>query len=131
MVPSPKFGLTLLPGEFAVCRMDSRDAVPSWATRVDAPFTCVMRTREELSVVCPAEDVPKMVIAERGFRAFKLNGPVPFATTGVISGLTTPLAAAGLSVFVLSTYDTDYLMVKGKTLSAATAALQSAGYTIA
>jgi hypothetical protein len=130
MASSPKFALTLLPGEFAVCRMDASDAVPSWATRRDAPFTCIMRTREELSLVCPVEDVPKMVIAERGFRAFKLKGPVPFTTTGVISGLTAPLAAAGLSVFVLSTYDTDYLLVKGATLPQATKTLQAAGFKV-
>jgi hypothetical protein len=125
-----KFPLTLLPGTFAVCRMDPRDAVPAWATRVDAPFTCVMRTRDELSVVCPAEDVPKMVIAERGWRAFKLEGPVPFTTTGVISSLTAPLAAAGIGVFVLSTYDTDYMMVKGTMLERAVAALRAQGFVV-
>jgi hypothetical protein len=104
--------------------------VPPWALRSTQPLSCVLRTRDELSVVCPEADVPAGVQVERGFRAFRLEGPVPFATTGVISGLTAPLAAQGLSVFVLSTYDTDYLLVKDATLPAAQAALRSAGFDV-
>lgn len=90
-----------------------------------------MRTHEELSIVCPEAHVPKDVEqVERGFRAFQLVGPVPFTTTGVIAGITAPLAEATLSVFVLSTYDTDYVMVKAATLDRAVACWRRAGIAV-
>ena len=125
---TPKFPLRLLPGELAVCRLDPKAPVPAWAE--GAPFSCVMRTPEELSVVCAAGNVPAAVKHEAGWRAFQLVGPVPFTTTGVVSGLTVPLAAAGVGVFVLSTFDTDYLMVKGANLAKGQAALAAAGFEL-
>lgn len=89
-----------------------------------------MRTPDELSVVCAAARVPSHVKHEAGWRAFQLIGPVPFTTTGVVSGLTVPLAAAGIGVFILSTFDTDYLLVKEANLEKACAALLSAGFTV-
>jgi hypothetical protein len=130
-VAAPKFPLTLLTDRYAVCRLEASASIPAWALRMTQPLSCVLRTGEELSVVCPEGDVPAGVErVERGFRAFKLEGPVPFSTTGVIAGLTVPLAAQGLSVFVLSTYDTDYLMVKDATLAKAQAALRAAGFLV-
>jgi len=123
--------LTLLPGRIAVCRFAPDAPLPAWVFHSSAEFWCVMRTREELSVVCPEDDLPPSVeIAERGFRAFKLEGPIPFTTIGVIAGLTSPLAVAGISVFVLSTYDTDYLMVKEPALEEARAELVAAGIVV-
>lgn len=87
-----------------------------------------MRTADELSIVCAEERVPSNVQAERGWRAFKLEGPVPFTTVGVISSLTTPLATQGIGVFVLSTFDTDYLLVKETNLGRAQKALAAAGF---
>lgn len=123
-----KFPLRLLPGELSVCRLGPGDPAPAWAD--GAPFSCVMRTPEELSIVCAAGRVPSNVKHEAGWRAFQLVGPVPFTTTGVVSGLTAPLAAAGVGVFILSTFDTDYLLVKGANLEKARAALLSAGFTV-
>ena len=123
--------LTVLPGRMAVCRFAPDAPLPAWVFHSSAEFWCVMRTREELSVVCPEDDLPPSVEqAERGFRAFKLEGPIPFTTIGVIAGLTSPLAVAGISVFVLSTYDTDYLMVKEPMLEQARAELVAAGYEV-
>ena len=123
--------LTLLPSRMAVCRFAPDAPLPAWVFHSSAEFWCVMRTREELSVVCPEDDLPPSVAqAERGFRAFKLEGPIPFTTIGVIAGLTSPLAVAGISVFVLSTYDTDYLMVKEHALDQARAELTAAGYAV-
>jgi uncharacterized protein len=90
-----------------------------------------MRTPDELSVVCGEDGVPVGVLAERGFRALKLEGPVPFTTVGVVSSMTRPLAEAGISVFVLSTYDTDYLLVKSTALDRAIKILGRAGYVVA
>ncbi len=89
-----------------------------------------MRTLDELSIVCAAGNVPAGVQHEAGWRAFQLIGPVPFTTTGVVSGLTAPLAAAGVGVFILSTFDTDYLLVKASNLGKAQAALAAAGFEL-
>lgn len=88
------------------------------------------RTADELSIVCLADRVPLGVQAETGWRAFQLVGPVPFATTGVVSGLSVPLAAAKVGVFILSTFDTDYLLVKQDNLAKAVAALRGAGFDL-
>jgi hypothetical protein len=98
----------------AVCRFPADSPLPVWALHNEAEFWSITRTPHELSVVCSEDDLPPSVdeFVERDWRCFELVGPVPFTTTGVISGLTVPLAAEGIGVFVLSTYDTDYLLVK-------------------
>jgi hypothetical protein len=87
----------------------------------------VTRTEDELSVVCPETEAPAGARVERGWRALKLQGPIPFSETGVIAGLATALAKEDLSVFALSTYDTDYLLLRGDDLSRAVDALRRAG----
>lgn len=102
--------LSLLPGVFAVARLDASAPLP--AAPAGAALWSATRTRDELSLVCDQDLVPEGARAERGWRVFALQGPIPFATTGVIAGLTRPLADAGIPVFVLSTFDTDYLLVR-------------------
>jgi hypothetical protein len=108
--------LTLLvrPWQLAVCRFPADSALPAWVLHAEAEFFSITRTPAELSVVCAEDDLPPSASehVERGWRALELVGPIPFSTTGIISGLTAPLAAAGIGVFVISTYDTDYLLVK-------------------
>jgi hypothetical protein len=91
----------------------------------EAQFWSITRTPHELSVVCSQDDLPPSVDehVERDWRAFELAGPIPFATTGVISGLTVPLAAARIGVFVISTYETDYLLVKAANFARASEVL--------
>ena len=118
--------LTLLPERLAVCRFAPDAPLPAWVFHDTARFWCVMRTAHELSVVCPEDDLPPSVEAvEKPWRAFELEGPIPFATTGVIASLTVPLAEAGVPVFVLSTFDTDYLLVKESWLAKASGVLGS------
>ena len=88
------------------------------------------RTGDELSVVCLEADAPPAARVEGGWRALKLHGPIPFTEVGVLSALAGALAGAGLSLFALSTYDTDYLLVRDADLSRALAALRKAGYEI-
>ena len=121
--------LTLESWELAVCRLDPTAAVPSWATT--GAFHAVVRTPGELSIVCDAAAVPSGVRAEKGWRCFSLRGPIPFDETGVLSALAVPLAEAGVGIFVVSTFDTDYLMVAGRNLDAARRALAAAGHTVA
>lgn len=132
-MPSNRFPLTLLPETFAVCKLDrdgdGADALDQVVAA--ASFVSLTRTAEELSLVCAEGDVPASAVkVERGFRAFRLEGPVPFTTVGVVSGLTRPLAEAGISVFVVSTFDTDYLLVKQASVARASKLLAGAGFQV-
>lgn len=117
--------------ELAVCRLLPDTPIPAWAT--SAPFFCVMRTAEELSVVCPASALPAHlpddVKVARTWRALKLHGPFDFAETGVLASVLSPLAAA-VSIFALATYDTDYVLVRQPQLERAIEALRAAGHTV-
>jgi hypothetical protein len=104
-------------------------AVPEWATG-GSGLTVVARTPAALSIVAPEAAVPDDVVAARGFRIIEVIGPVPFEVTGLIAGLTAPLADAGISVFPIATYDTDYLLVQDARLDHAIAALREAGFVV-
>src|SRR5205814_8650784 len=112
--PPPRLRLRETPWRLAVCRFAPDAPLPAWVLHASAEFWSITRTPDELSVVCSEDDLPPSVAesVERDWRAFQVLGPLPFALTGVVSGLTAPLAAAGIPVFVISTYDTDYLLVK-------------------
>jgi hypothetical protein len=121
--------LDLLPGSYAVCRLDAGEPLPAWAGA--GPFVSVTRTEAELSVVCPQGSVPAGVRAEPGWRGLKVRGPLGFGTTGVLASLAGPLASSGVSIFVVSTYDTDYLLVQERDLERGVDALSRAGHTVA
>jgi hypothetical protein len=122
--------LTLVPleGAYAVCRLDAGAALPAWAA--GGPLVSVTRTADELSVVCPQQAVPEGVRCERGWRGLRVAGPLDFSLVGVLAALLDPLAAAGVGVFVLATFDTDYLLVKEKDWPRAVLALRRAGYEV-
>lgn len=122
--------LDLLPGTFAVSRLDPGAALPGWADRAGSPLTSWTRTADECSVVCPAELVPGGVRAERGWHAFRVEGPLPFELTGVLASIAGPLAGAGVNLFAVSTFDTDYVLVPGRLLDRAVAALEAEGHTV-
>ena len=119
---------TLLPEEFAVCRLDPAAVVPPWAGA--GPFCSITRTADELSVVCPESAVPGGVQAARGWRCLKLEGPFDFSVTGLVAAFSTALARAGISLMVICTYDTDYLLVRGPDLERAIASLERDGFRI-
>lgn len=121
-----QLALTLLPDAFAICRLDVNAAIPAWATA--GPFFSITRTAEELSLVCLQSLVPDGIRCERDWRCFKLAGPIPFTTVGVLACLVQPVAEAGISVFAVSTFDTDYLLVKENDLERAMAVLRTAGH---
>jgi hypothetical protein len=118
--------LDLLPGRLAICRFGAGDPLPAWALHAGAEFYSIVRTREELSLVCAEDDLPpsRWDAANRGWRAFKLQGPIPFETVGVVSRISGALADAGVPVFVVSTWDTDYVLVKEETAARAVDALR-------
>jgi len=102
--------------------------VPTWA--MSGSFISMTRTGEELSVVCGEDAVPAGVKCEKGWRRLRIRGPLAFSETGVLSFLSAPLARAGISIFVVSTYDTDNILVKEELLGTAQAVLVSEGHTI-
>ena len=121
--------LSIVPGVFAVCRLNPASPLPSWAT-TDG-FMAIVRTAEKLSIVCAEQAVPAGVTCQRGWRGLKVAGPLDFALTGVLASLAGPLAEAGVSIFAVSTYDTDYLFVREEQLGTAIDALRRAGFAIA
>jgi hypothetical protein len=120
--------LLVLDDTFAVCRLAGDAAIPPWAT--GGGFFSITRTADELSVVCRQAAVPEGVLCERGWRCLRVAGTIPFAAVGVLASLTTPLAEAGVSVVAVSTYDTDYVLLKEKDLAGAVDALQRRGHTV-
>ena len=124
----PRLRLRATPWRLAVCRLPADAPLPAWVFHAEAEFYSLTRTPWELSVVCSEDDLPPSVHehVERGWRAFTIEGPLPFTLTGVVSGLTSPLAAAGIPVFVISTFDTDYLLVKAADFATASDLLAAA-----
>jgi len=115
-------------GSFAICKLDPSESIPEWATI--GPFFSVTRTIDELSIVCLEKNVPPATKAERGWRSFKVQGTLAFSEVGILSDLSEVLARHRISIFVISTHDTDYLLVKGKDLKTARVALQGSGYDV-
>ena len=119
---------SLVPGQFSVCRLPPDAPIPQWALR--SPFVSVTRTADELSVVCPAANVPDGVQAVGPSVCFKLKGPFPLTQTGVLASFIEPLAAAGIAVFCVATFDTDYVLIAEEFAGAAMEALRSAGHEL-
>jgi hypothetical protein len=119
--------LQILPETLAVCRLDRDAAVPPWAT---GSFVSISRSGDELSVVCPEAVVPPDSRCERNWRCLRVAGTLHFSAVGVLASLLVPLAQAGISVFALSTFDTDYLLVKEAVLPQVIEVLLQAGHWI-
>lgn len=127
MSPS-RLRFSVLPGTWAVVRLAPDAEVP--AGMLSPPFHSVTRTRTELSVVCREDAVPEGARAETGWALLALAGPFPFTMVGVLSSILAPLASAGVSIFALSTFDTDHVLVKNDRLEVAIAALVAAGHEL-
>jgi uncharacterized protein len=125
---SPSVTLDVVPGAFAICRLNAAATAPAWAAR--GPFSSITRTTTELSIVCPSDALPADVEAQRGYRALAVRGPLDFSLIGVVAQLSTTLAAAAISIFVVSTHDTDYVFVPEADLDAAISALRGAGCAV-
>ena len=133
--PTPRLSLVLLDEPLAVCRLEPGDPVPGWAL-TSAPVSVVARTPTELSLVVaersvpPAEDREPGLRVEGGWRAFMVRGPLPFELVGILAAIAQPLAAARVSIFALSTFDTDWVLVKAADLLRAGEALEAAGHEV-
>ncbi len=120
--------ISILPDILAICRLDKDAGIPDWA--VASPFFSLTRSAEDLSVVCPQIQVPEGIQRDGGWRCLKVEGPLDLSATGVLASLTRPLAQEGISVFAISTYDTDYLLIKQKDLEKAVMVLAENGHQI-
>jgi hypothetical protein len=128
MSPRALLTLSVLPGRYAICRLDPTVAVPVWTSTGD--FVSVTRTAGELSVVCPEQNVPSGVTSETGWRALKCEGPLDFSLSGIVVSLAEPLADASVPIFPIATHDTDYLLIKELQLETAVEALTAYGHAV-
>lgn len=124
----PTLVLRQLPQTFAVCRLAPDDPLPAWIS--ERGWWSITRTDHELSIVCDAARLPVDAVAERGWRGLMVQGPLPFGLTGILASLATPLADARISIFAISTYDTDYLLVKDRVFGQACDVLRAAGHEV-
>ena len=126
--PARSLELVVLQRNYGICKFGAKALVPAWVDGGD--FWSVSRTPEELSIVCEERLIPAGVHSEGGFSCLKVIGPFEFSVVGVIASLTTVLAASGISLFVISTFDTDYLLVREVSLPDAIDALRESGHVV-
>ena len=112
MNPTKKLTLSILPEKLGICHFDKASSIPEWAKNIS--FCSITRTKDELSIILPQEKIPAGVLFEKDWRAFKVAGPLGFSLTGIVASLSKPLAEVEISIFYISTYETDYLMVEEK-----------------
>jgi len=117
--------LRLLPGRLGVARLEGGAPIPAWAD--GAGVVSITRRAGELSIVCAEARIPAEVRVQRGWRALEVAGPLDFQETGILASIAAPLAAAGISLFAVATFDTDLVLVREATLSRAVEALRQAG----
>ena len=114
----------------ALCRLSATDAIPEW-TALARTFLTISRTPTELSIVADESVVPADVNAQRGFRAIRVDGPLPLDLIGIFAAMASPLAAAGVPIFPIATYDTDYLLIAQSHFDRAVRVLEDAGHRVA
>lgn len=114
------------PDRFAVCRLDAASPVPEWVPRHG--WSSITLTPAELSIVCEESAVPDKIKQQGGWRRIELAGPFDFALTGILASILNPLAAAGVPIFAISTFDTDWILIPGEHLEKAKRALAAAGH---
>lgn len=120
--------LRIIDEPLAIARLAAHADVPAWVGGRD--LLAVVRTQRELSIVCRNDAVPTThAEVERNFRAIAVDGTLDFAMTGVVAELASPLAAAGISIFSISTYDTNHVLVRAEHLAQARDELERAGHT--
>lgn len=114
--------LSVMPNSLAVARLNASSSIPNWAIE-SQDFFSITKTHDELSIVCDEDKVPKDIKVEKGWKCLKVEGPLDFGLTGILSSLAQPLAEAKISIFAVSTFDTDYILIKQKNLNEAIATL--------
>lgn len=114
---------------YAIVRLAPDGSVPEWAAKGE--FTSITRTGEELSIVCPTENLPSDVSSPHRWICLKLEGRFPFSQTGILLSFIEPLSAGGIPIFAISTYDTDYVLLQEEFAGMALEVLRAAGHELA
>ena len=112
-----KLTLSILPEKLGICHFEKNSQIPDWAK--DISFCSITRTSDELSIVCPQDKIPGGVLFEKDWRVFKVEGLLDMYSVGIIAFLSKPLADEGISIFNISTYKTNYILVEEKNLAKA------------
>jgi hypothetical protein len=120
--------LNILPQRLVICRLDASEPLPGWAQ--NGSFFSITRTADELSIVCEEGLNPSDILYESGWRALMLEGPFDFDQIGVLKSVLDALAGAKISIFAISTFETDYVLVRAADLEKAVTALRSAGHRV-
>ncbi|AWK52844.1 MAG TPA: ACT domain-containing protein [Clostridium sp.] len=120
--------MKLLKEKYGVCRLDKTELIPEWAQNSD--FFSITRTSDELSIVCSQDDIPNDINCEKDWRILKIEGPLDFSLIGILASISTILAQKGISIFAISTYDTDYILVKNNDIDNAISALIKERYDV-
>jgi len=113
---------------YGVCRLSKEQAIPKWA--MDSPFFSVTKTLDELSIVCSQNNIPDDIKCEKDWKLLKVLGPLDFSLIGILASISGAIAKKGVSIFAISTFDTDYILVKESSLANAIEALKQEGYSI-
>jgi uncharacterized protein len=121
---------TLLKGDYSIYRLKKDSAIPSWVSESD--FCSVTRTKEELSIICKDAGIKADIDirTDRSWRILKINGPLDLSLIGIIADISNLLKDNKIPVFTISTYDTDYILIKFQYLSETISVLRNAGYKI-
>jgi len=125
---SIKLTTKLLKEIYSVCRLDKNDVIPAWA--INGEFFSITKTEDELSIVCSQENLPHNIQCEKDWRILKVEGPLDFSLVGILASISSLMAKEQISIFALSTYDTDYLLVKENDIDAAINALIKNNYDV-
>lgn len=125
---SQRLLLIELDGAYGIARLGASEVVPDWAN--GPGFVSISRSDEELSVVCRADRIPEEIRHDSGWSCFKFQGPFDFGETGIMLSVIKPLSEEGIGVFVVSTFDTDYLLVKAVSRVRVGELLAEAGHTV-
>ena len=120
---------SILRQNFAIARLEPNADLPS-AVLASPGFLSITRTADELSIVCAEDVAAGLARVDKAWRAIKVQGPFAFDQTGVLASFLEPLAVAAIGIFAVSTFDTDYILVKSANLEGAVAALKGAGHRL-
>jgi hypothetical protein len=120
--------LRLLTQVMAISHIGPNEDIPHWADRHG--FSCIFRTQDSLTIVSAQSSIPDDVPADRDWRCFEVQGPLNLSLTGIMASLTAPLAQAGVPVFALSSFETDFILVQQARLEEARQAIEEAGFIV-
>lgn len=120
--------MKLLKEKYGVCKLDKMDEIPNWAK--ESYFFSITKTLDELSIVCSQDNIPNDIKCEKDWRILKIEGPLDFSLIGILASISTILTQKRISIFAVSTYDTDYILIKDIDIDNAIEALVNENYEV-